>query len=87
MLKAANQVQVSLHDSKLEKRVANLLQVGMRLLPQVEDFKCLKFIFTSKGGMELKIDRQIDAAATTQCQGREKADPKGKALNLPFGHF
>ncbi len=45
------------------KRVACPLQVGGVLLPQVEEFKYLGFLFTSEGRMEWEIDRRIGAAS------------------------
>ncbi|KAK3508089.1 hypothetical protein QTP70_013446 [Hemibagrus guttatus] len=55
--------------SKLEamvlnrKKVACTLQVGGEVLPQVQEFKYLRFLFTSEGRMDREIDRQIGAAA------------------------
>ncbi|KAK3529276.1 hypothetical protein QTP70_024824 [Hemibagrus guttatus] len=55
--------------SKLEamvldrKKVVCTLQVGGEALPQVEEFKYLKVLFTSEGRMDREIDRQIGAAA------------------------
>ncbi|KAA0706920.1 hypothetical protein E1301_Tti002240 [Triplophysa tibetana] len=45
------------------KRVACPLQVGVELLPQVEEFKYLGVLFTSEGRMEREIDRWIGAAS------------------------
>ncbi len=39
------------------------LQVGGEFLPQVEEFKYLGVLFTSKGSMERVIDRWIGAAS------------------------
>ncbi|KAK3534043.1 hypothetical protein QTP86_000634 [Hemibagrus guttatus] len=44
------------------KKVACTLQVGGDLLPQVEEFKYLGVLFTSKGRMDCEIDRRIGAA-------------------------
>ncbi|KAK3568482.1 hypothetical protein QTP86_008239 [Hemibagrus guttatus] len=46
------------------KKVACTLQVGGKLLPQVEEFKYLGVLFTSEGRMDREIDRRIGAAAT-----------------------
>ncbi len=45
------------------KRVACPLQVGGEFLPQVEEFKYLGVLFTTKGRMEREIDRRIGAVA------------------------
>ncbi|KAK3509855.1 hypothetical protein QTP70_015865, partial [Hemibagrus guttatus] len=45
------------------KKVACTLQVGWKLLPQVEEFKYLRVLFTSEGRMDREIDRRIGAAA------------------------
>ncbi|KAK3545285.1 hypothetical protein QTP70_003049, partial [Hemibagrus guttatus] len=45
------------------KKVACTLQVGGEVLPQVEEFKYLRVLFTSEGRMEREIDRRIGAAA------------------------
>ncbi|KAK3521039.1 hypothetical protein QTP86_018753 [Hemibagrus guttatus] len=45
------------------KKVACTLQVGGEVLPQVEEFKYLRVLFTSEGRMDREIDRQIGAAA------------------------
>ncbi|KAK3567192.1 hypothetical protein QTP86_012462 [Hemibagrus guttatus] len=45
------------------KKVACTLQVGGEFLPQVEEFKYLGVLFTSKGRMDCEIDRRIGAAA------------------------
>ncbi|KAK3544079.1 hypothetical protein QTP86_001145, partial [Hemibagrus guttatus] len=45
------------------KKVACTLQVGGEVLPQVEEFKYLKVLFTSEGRMDREIDRRIGAAA------------------------
>ncbi len=42
------------------KRVDCPLRVGEELLPQVEEFKDLKVLFTSEGKMEQEIDRRIE---------------------------
>ncbi|TWW68331.1 hypothetical protein D4764_19G0001290 [Takifugu flavidus] len=41
------------------KKVECLLRVGEEVLPQVEEFKYLGILFTSKGRMEREIDRRI----------------------------
>ncbi|KAK3516271.1 hypothetical protein QTP70_007251 [Hemibagrus guttatus] len=45
------------------KKVACTLQVGGKVLPQVEEFKYLGVLFTSEGRMDHEIDRRIGAAA------------------------
>ncbi|KAK3518675.1 hypothetical protein QTP70_007168 [Hemibagrus guttatus] len=45
------------------KKVACTLQVGGEVLPQVEEFKYLRDLFTSEGRMDCEIDRRIGAAA------------------------
>ncbi|KAK3515281.1 hypothetical protein QTP70_013483 [Hemibagrus guttatus] len=45
------------------KKVACTLQVGGEILPQVEEFKYLRVLFTSEGRMDREIDRRIGAAA------------------------
>ncbi|KAK3569628.1 hypothetical protein QTP86_002584 [Hemibagrus guttatus] len=45
------------------KKVACTLQVGGELLPQVEEFKYLRVLFTSEGRMDREIDRWIGAVA------------------------
>ncbi|CAL9687123.1 unnamed protein product [Knipowitschia caucasica] len=69
------------------KKVPCPLQVGGEVLPQVEEFKYLGVLFMSEGRMEHEIDRRIGAACdyyslSDRC-GKEGAEPKGKALNLP----
>jgi len=39
------------------------LQVGHEILPQVEEFKYLGFLFTSEGRMEREIDSRIGVAS------------------------
>ncbi|TWW61062.1 TNF receptor-associated factor 2 [Takifugu flavidus] len=46
------------------KKVECLLRVKEEILPQVEEFKYLGVLFTSKGRMEREIDRRIGAAST-----------------------
>ncbi|TWW77405.1 hypothetical protein D4764_12G0007950 [Takifugu flavidus] len=46
------------------KEVGCLLQVKEEILPQVEEFKYLRVLFTSEGRMEQEIDRRIGAAST-----------------------
>ncbi|KAK3536886.1 hypothetical protein QTP86_027004 [Hemibagrus guttatus] len=41
------------------KKVACTLQVGGEVLPQVEEFKYLRVLFTSEGRMDHEIDRRI----------------------------
>ncbi|TWW67377.1 hypothetical protein D4764_02G0004180 [Takifugu flavidus] len=57
------------------KKVKCLLRVKEEILPQVEEFKYLGVLFTSERRMEQEIDRWIRS-------GEERAEPKGKALNL-----
>ncbi|KAK3508205.1 hypothetical protein QTP70_017467 [Hemibagrus guttatus] len=45
------------------KKVACTLQVGGEVLPQVEQFKYLRVLFTSEGRMDREFDRRIGAAA------------------------
>ncbi|KAK3510343.1 hypothetical protein QTP70_004929 [Hemibagrus guttatus] len=45
------------------KKVACTFQVGGEVLPQVEEFKYLRVLFTSEGRMDREIDRRIGAAA------------------------
>ncbi|KAK3542767.1 hypothetical protein QTP70_002969 [Hemibagrus guttatus] len=45
------------------KKVACTLQVGGEVLPQVEEFKYLRVLFTSEGRMDRENDRRIGAAA------------------------
>ncbi|KAK3528727.1 hypothetical protein QTP70_010164 [Hemibagrus guttatus] len=45
------------------KKVACTLQVGGEFLPEMEEFKYLGVLFTSKGRMDRESDRQISAAA------------------------
>ncbi|KAK3538497.1 hypothetical protein QTP86_006191 [Hemibagrus guttatus] len=45
------------------KKVACTLQVRGEVLPQVEEFKYLRVLFTSEGRMDREIDRRIGAAA------------------------
>ena len=54
------------------------LKVCGKLLPQVEEFKCLGVLFTSEGKMEHEVDRRISAA----CCGKGGAESKGNALHL-----
>ncbi|KAI3356554.1 hypothetical protein L3Q82_017759, partial [Scortum barcoo] len=49
------------------KRVACPLRVGGEVLPQVEEFKYLRVLFTSEGKMEREIDRRIGAARPQLC--------------------
>ena len=68
------------------KRVDCPLQGKGELLPLMEEFKYLRFSFTSEGKME--IDRRIgaatasDADAEADCCGEEIAEPEGKAFNF-----
>ena len=72
-----------------QKRVECTLRVGDEILPQVEEFKYLRVLFTSEGRMEREIDRadrcgvcsNVDSARIRH--GEEGAEPKGKALDLP----
>ncbi|TWW66932.1 hypothetical protein D4764_20G0009640 [Takifugu flavidus] len=45
------------------KKVECLPRVGEEVLPQVEEFKYLRILFTSKGRMEREIDRRIGATS------------------------
>ncbi|TWW63115.1 hypothetical protein D4764_03G0001230 [Takifugu flavidus] len=45
------------------KKVKCLLQVKEEILPQVEEFKYLRVLFTSEGRIEQEIDRRIGAAS------------------------
>ncbi|TWW63631.1 hypothetical protein D4764_03G0006390 [Takifugu flavidus] len=45
------------------KKVECLLWVKEEILPQVEEFKYLRVLFTSEGRMEQEIDRRIGAAS------------------------
>ncbi|KAK3524458.1 hypothetical protein QTP70_029309 [Hemibagrus guttatus] len=45
------------------KKVACTLQVGVEVLPQVEEFKYLGVLFTREGRMDREIDTRIGAAA------------------------
>ncbi|TWW57405.1 hypothetical protein D4764_07G0001240 [Takifugu flavidus] len=47
----------------IRKKVEFLLRVKEEILPQVEEFKYLGVLFTSEGGMEQEIDRQIGVAS------------------------
>nr|XP_054599772.1 uncharacterized protein LOC129164266 [Nothobranchius furzeri] len=47
----------------IRKRVECLLRVGDEVLPQVEEFKYLRVLFTSEGKLECEIDRWIGAAS------------------------
>uniref|UniRef100_A0A8C6NZ96 Trafficking protein particle complex subunit 9 n=1 Tax=Nothobranchius furzeri TaxID=105023 RepID=A0A8C6NZ96_NOTFU len=46
-----------------QKWIESLLQVRDEVLPQVEEFKYLRVLFTSEGKMEPEIDRWIGAAS------------------------
>ena len=39
------------------------LQVGVEVLPQVEEFRYLGILFTSEGRMEREIDKRIGEAS------------------------
>ncbi len=64
-------------------------QVGGEFLPQVEEFKYLGVLLASEGRMEHEIERWIGAAEMLYnrnvpvCCGKEGAEPKGEALDLP----
>ena len=45
------------------KRVECTIRVVDEILPQVEEFKYLRVLFTSEGRMEREIDRRIGAAS------------------------
>ncbi|TWW56214.1 hypothetical protein D4764_08G0002010 [Takifugu flavidus] len=57
------------------KKLACLLRVKEEILPQVEEY--LGVLFTSEGRSEQEINRWIRF-------GEERAEPKGKALDLPI---
>ena len=67
------------------KKVECTLRVGDEILPQVEEFKYLRVLFTSEGRMKREIDRWINAASAVMRIRREEegAEPTGKALDLP----
>ena len=46
-----------------QKRVECFLWVGSKILPQVEEFKYLRVLFTSNGRMQQEINRQISAVS------------------------
>uniref|UniRef100_A0A8C6NPK6 Reverse transcriptase domain-containing protein n=1 Tax=Nothobranchius furzeri TaxID=105023 RepID=A0A8C6NPK6_NOTFU len=46
-----------------QERVACQLRVGREVLPQVEEFKYLRVLFTSEGRRDQEIDRQIGSAS------------------------
>ncbi len=61
---------------------------GSELLSQVRELKYLEVLSTSEGKMEREMDRLIGAAAAVmrplyRTVGEERAEPEGKALNLP----
>ena len=60
------------------KRVVCLLWVGAEILPQVEEFKYLRVLFTSEGKMRLEIDRRVAAVSAvmhTLCRSGEDGLP------------
>ncbi|KAI3369382.1 hypothetical protein L3Q82_007616 [Scortum barcoo] len=71
------------------KRVACPLWVGGEILPQVEEFKYLRDLFTSEGKIEREIDTQIGAASAIMRSVyrtvvvKKEAKSKGEALYLP----
>ena len=71
------------------QRVDCPLQVTGESLPQVEMFKYLRLLFTIKGEMQQEIDRWIggsvgsDSHAKAISCGEERAEPEGKAFDLP----
>ena len=83
-------VEMKISTSKFEamvlsrKRVDCPLQVGGELLPQIEEFKHLRVLFTIEREMEQEIDRQIGSNGDIEavCCGEERAEPEGKAFNL-----
>ncbi|TWW62666.1 hypothetical protein D4764_04G0013130 [Takifugu flavidus] len=62
---AGMRISTSKSESKVlaRKKVECLLRVGEEVLPQVEEFKNLRILFTSDGRMEREIDRRIGAAS------------------------
>uniref|UniRef100_A0A8C6P9E0 Reverse transcriptase domain-containing protein n=1 Tax=Nothobranchius furzeri TaxID=105023 RepID=A0A8C6P9E0_NOTFU len=48
----------------IQKRIKCLLRVRDEVLPQVEEFKYLGFLFTSEGKLQCEIDRWTGAAST-----------------------
>ena len=74
------------------------LQVGLELLPQVKEFKCLRVLFMSEGKMEDELDRRIDVSSTMDAipvrSGEEGAESEAKlsiyqsvyAPTLTYGH-
>lgn len=46
-----------------QKKVAYQLQIGGEVLPQVVEFKYLRFFFMNEGKMHRQIDRRIGAAS------------------------
>ena len=51
-------LQIPVHGPRPEKG-----DIGDEILPQVEEFKYLRVLFTSEGRMEREIDRRIGAAS------------------------
>ncbi|TWW55951.1 hypothetical protein D4764_09G0010010 [Takifugu flavidus] len=64
------------------KKVECLLRVKEEILPQVEEFKYLRVLFTSEGRMEQEIDRQIGAASAVMRPLHRSVVVK-RAPNLP----
>ncbi|KAI3372177.1 hypothetical protein L3Q82_007031 [Scortum barcoo] len=71
------------------KRVACPLRVGGEVLPQVEEFKLSRVLFTSEGKMEREIDRRIGAASAVMRSVyrtvvvKKELSRKAEALDLP----
>ncbi|TWW62408.1 hypothetical protein D4764_04G0010550 [Takifugu flavidus] len=60
---AGMRISNSKSESMARKKVECLLRVGEEVLPQVEELKYLRILFTSEGRMEREIDRRIGAAS------------------------
>lgn len=69
-------------------KVVCSLQVVGAILPQVEEFKYLRVLFTSGGTMEGEMDRQIGAAAAVKWSlyrsvvVKKELSRNGKALHF-----
>ncbi|KAK3511594.1 hypothetical protein QTP70_011255 [Hemibagrus guttatus] len=66
------------------KNVACTLQVGGEFLPQVEEFKYLGVLFTSKGRMDCEIDRRIGAAAAVMRSRYQSVVVKKELIRKPY---
>ena len=58
-----------------------LLRVGNEFSPQVKEFKYLSVLFMSEGTIEWEVGRRIGAVGAVL--HKKRAEPEGKALNLP----